>query len=258
MSGITMGVYKITSNKNKKIYVGSSIDIELRRKNHFNQLRRGIHKNKKLQNHYNKYGANDLVFEIIEKVDDISNLLVVEQKYIDEFDSFKTGFNMAPIAGHTLGYKHSDEVKQKLSQMQIGKKLTEEHRKKISQAGIGRIQTEETRKKLSEATKGKPKSETARKNMSESAKNRPPISEETRQKLSEISKSRVRTDEWKQKIAQSNSKGVCQFDLEGNFIQEFNGAKTAADVLGIQRTSIVNVLTGKSKTAGGFVWRYAS
>lgn len=156
-----------------------------------------------------------------------------------------------------LGRKHSMDSRQKISQVQIGKTLSEEHRKNISKGSMGRVQTEETRKKLSEATKGKPKSESARKNMSISAKNRPPISEETRQKLSQISKERIRTDEWKAKIAQSNSRSILQYDLEHNLVQEFIGAKTASNITGIGRTSIVNALSGKSKTAGGFIWEYA-
>lgn len=156
-----------------------------------------------------------------------------------------------------LGRNHSMDSRQKISQVQIGKTLSEEHRKNISKGSMGRVQTEETRKKLSEATKGKPKSESARKNMSISAKNRPPISEETRQKLSKISKERIRTDEWKSKIAQSNSRSILQYDLEHNLVQEFIGAKTASNITGIGRTSIVNALSGKSKTAGGFIWEYA-
>lgn len=257
MNEIIMGVYKIVSKTNGKTYIGSSININVRKRNHFNNLRSRRHTNSKLQNHYNKYGVDDLIFEIIETTNDPNEVLKIEQKYIDKLDTFKTGFNMSPNAGNSLGRKHSEETKMKISKIQSDKTLSEDHRKKISRSSMGRVQTEETRKKLSEATKGKPKSESARKNMSISAKNRPPISEETRQKLSKISKERIRTDEWKSKIAQSNSRSILQYDLEHNLVQEFIGAKTASDITGIGRTSIVNALSGKSKTAGGFIWEYA-
>ena len=39
------GIYKITCLKNNKIYIGSSIELHTRRRNHFLELRKGIHYN---------------------------------------------------------------------------------------------------------------------------------------------------------------------------------------------------------------------
>lgn len=256
MRQFIMGVYKIHSKKNGKIYIGSSIDIQIRRRNHFNSLRGGRHTNKKLQNHFNKYGEDDLLFEVITTTNDLKEMLEIEQKLINEFDAFKTGFNMSPNAGNSLGRKHSVETKQKLSQMQIGKTLSEEHKRNIGISGKGRVVAEETRQKISNGLRHKPKSESARKNMSNSAKNRKPITEETRQKLSIISKERTRTSEWVRKIAESNETKIGQYDTEHNLLQEWNSIKIAAQSTGIARTGISNVLNGRAKTAGGFFWKY--
>jgi hypothetical protein len=49
-------------------------------------------------------------------------------------------------------------------------------------------------------------------------------------------------------------KPVLQFDINGNFLNEYPSKKYVQEVLGI--TSVGQVLWGKNKTAGGFVWRY--
>lgn len=73
----------------------------------------------------------------------------------------------------------------------IGYKATEEQKQKMSLSRIGRKHSEETKKKMSEAQKGKPRgpmSEDAKLKMSISQKKRPPrgqMSEEQKKKLSE-------------------------------------------------------------------------
>jgi len=60
------GVYKIQSKIHPdRIYIGSTINITNRIKQHLDLLRRNRHFNKKLQLHYDKYGETDLEFEII-------------------------------------------------------------------------------------------------------------------------------------------------------------------------------------------------
>ena len=76
------GIYKIINKINGKYYVGSSIDIYQRWRNHKSQLKRNIHKNPHLQNAWNKYGENNFQF-IIEKEVSLNQLLEEEQKLID-------------------------------------------------------------------------------------------------------------------------------------------------------------------------------
>lgn len=53
-----------------------------------------------------------------------------------------------------------------------------------------------------------------------------------------------------------NLKPVLQYDKEGNFIKEWESAKSVENELGIKRSSIGRCCNGKRKTAGKFVWRY--
>lgn len=109
------GVYIIQSILfPNRIYVGSSHDINGRKSVHFYQLKNNTHSNSKLQNHYNKYGVNDLVFEIIECGDYVekNHLLAREQGWYYHFKYGKRDlpyFNHRPIAESNYGVKQSKE-----------------------------------------------------------------------------------------------------------------------------------------------------
>jgi len=79
------GIYKITNQKTGKYYVGSSVDIFERWNEHKRSLVEGKHINPKLQGSWNKHGAENFKFEVIEDLGDISrkSLLEVEQKYLE-------------------------------------------------------------------------------------------------------------------------------------------------------------------------------
>lgn len=50
------------------------------------------------------------------------------------------------------------------------------------------------------------------------------------------------------------AKKVKQIDIKGNLIKIFPSAREAERKLGIIHTAIANVLAGRTKTAGGFIW----
>lgn len=66
------------------------------------------------------------------------------------------------------GKIHSEEAKEKMSEIHKGKKLSEEHKQKLREASKGRTHSEETKEKISEAHKGKTFSEEHKQNLSES------------------------------------------------------------------------------------------
>jgi len=53
-----------------------------------------------------------------------------------------------------------------------------------------------------------------------------------------------------------NNKKICQYDLEGNLIQEWESGREAWRQLGIHYGSISSCCKGKTKTAGGYIWRF--
>lgn len=83
---IISGIHKIVNKINNHYYVGSSINILRRWRNHRVYLEKGKHNNDYLQNAWNKYEAVNFHFEIIEEVLNVKtrmDLHLHEQKYLD-------------------------------------------------------------------------------------------------------------------------------------------------------------------------------
>ena len=60
------GIYKIVSKiRPDRMYIGSSINIPKRWREHISNLKKNKHHSKQLQNHFNKYGEADLQFSIL-------------------------------------------------------------------------------------------------------------------------------------------------------------------------------------------------
>jgi len=91
------GIYKIKNLINGKYYVGSSHNIKNRIKKHFNLLKRNSHHSTYLQNSYNKYGADSFDVEVLE-ITPKSDLLFIEQKYLDSIVNWENVYNISRIA----------------------------------------------------------------------------------------------------------------------------------------------------------------
>ena len=137
------GVYRIVNNVNGKCYVGSSIDLRLRRTQHFNALLHNKHINNILQNAYNKYGIDAFEFEVLEIIDitdDIKKRLLDREQFW--IDNLNPEYNILRVAGSNLGYNHTEETKQKISNSMKGVKKSEEHALHIREGQKGRVLTE--------------------------------------------------------------------------------------------------------------------
>ena len=93
------GVYQIRCVPTGKIYVGSAVDLRKRWYRHRWALRRGKHVNRYLQQAWDKYGAENFTFEILEFVD-VSHVLKAEQEWIDSTacTDREIGFNVRDSA----------------------------------------------------------------------------------------------------------------------------------------------------------------
>lgn len=109
------GIYKISFKSSNKVYIGSSQNIRKRKNEHLCALRKKYHTNRYLQNAFNKYGEEDMAFEVLLHCD-IGDLLFLEEEQIKRYDSYNNGYNLieTPTQGNR-GMKMSAEVKQKLS-----------------------------------------------------------------------------------------------------------------------------------------------
>lgn len=187
-------IYRITCIETGKFYIGSTVNKAQRWARHRNGLRAGKHPNKHMQAAWSKYGEGAFVFEVIEEVDNPAMLLLVEQKYLDEYAGKPECFNWAIAAGAPLrgksgkdtpnfgkavpldvrakisvglsGANHPnwgkpipEERKQRIRESNLAyphkeRKHTPEAIAKIAAASTGRKASEETKLKMSLAQKG--------------------------------------------------------------------------------------------------------
>ncbi len=154
------GIYKITNLINRKMYIGSAVNINNRFAGHLCKLRKKSHANKHLQFAYNKYGEEALKFEVIEIVKNKVNLIEREQYWIDYFDTFNYGYNQLSKAGSSLGKIVSEKTKEKLrivmlgNNHALGRKASNEEKAARSAFLKQRFNNPEFKKKLSERMKG--------------------------------------------------------------------------------------------------------
>lgn len=146
------GIYQIKNIVNGKIYIGSSKDLEFRRREHFRYMTGGYHANNKLQLAFNKYGVDSFVFEILELYEgDKAGLLALEQSYLDKLD-FRTNYNIAYRAGAPMaGLRHTDDAKYRMSVNTSGDKNPMFG---VPSPMAGKNHTEEVKQKLSNMRSG--------------------------------------------------------------------------------------------------------
>jgi group I intron endonuclease len=164
------GIYSIKNIENGKIYIGSTVNFRQRITTHLTTLRRNIHKNKKLQNSWNKHGELSFEITVIETVRDKSSLLTREQYWIDKCCSVEHGYNINPLACSSRGRPYTDEHKAKTSaatkacwknqeykdRISISRKLmweSTEHREKIAKNRTLISKTSEYKAKIGAASK---------------------------------------------------------------------------------------------------------
>lgn len=107
----TQGVYEIRNLRDGRVYVGSAQVIEWRWRGHRHRLRKGNHHSPRLQRAWDRDGEDAFEFRILEEISDVQWLRVIEQAWMDFLGAHTTrgGYNNAPLAGRTLGYKPTPE-----------------------------------------------------------------------------------------------------------------------------------------------------
>ena len=201
-------IYQIKHIESGKIYIGSTIQYNVRHYSHFSKSSSCT----KLRNAIQKYGAQAFSENIIEYCGK-EVLIQREQYWIDLLQPFgKNGFNLAKQAkAPTLGIPRSEETKRKLSEANKGRAVSEETRKKLSAASKGKKRapkTEEHRQNISKAKQGKkrkPHTEESKRKIGEANKNKThlPLSEERKRKISESNKGKTRSEQTKLRMKEA-------------------------------------------------------
>ena len=251
------GIYKFTNIINNKIYIGSSSNLVKRQRDHLNlNIKSGCTLFRKA---VKKYRTNSFKFEVIEYVDNREDLIIREQYYLNmllkadlylkgQCDYFiKKGYNLSPTASSRKGIKEInssykfkkiieydingnfiriwDSIKEaskfyNISESRISHSCIKEQRGKY----IFRYYINNYPLKINFKTKNIRKT----------------ISEDIKIKISNALKGRKSL----------LKKKVKQLDLQGNIINIFPSITEAGIATNIGKTSIRNVINGRTKTAG--------
>jgi group I intron endonuclease len=151
------GIYQIRNTVNRKVYIGSAVNLRRRWARHRDDLRCGAHHSIRLQRSWNKYGSDAFVFEILELVSEMRHLISVEQAHLDRTNSFnpRLGYNMSPTAGSSLGVRQTDDQKSKTSQIMKNYMQDPNVRSELAIKCSGWSHTPEAREKIGASHRGR-------------------------------------------------------------------------------------------------------
>lgn len=224
------GIYKITS-PTKKIYIGQSVDIN-RRFNAYKSI--NCKGQTHLYNSFLKHGVDNHKFELLHQCEP-DKLNGLEKYYIELYQCFNSEHGLNLASGGDGTWRYSDETKRKMSIKLTGIKRSDEYKEQKRKTQTGKIPSTETKAKMSLSHIG----------------------------LNTWSKGSILSDETKNKIRISmtgkyhgrKEKEVCQFSLDGVFIQKYKSEREAGRLTGISSKKINHNVLGNTKRAGGFIWK---
>lgn len=263
---IICGIYKITSPSGK-IYIGESKNIHRRWKDY-----KGVNRCKKQTKLFNsliKHGVENHVFEIVEECD-FTELICRERFWQEEFDTLNKGLNLKLSVCGEQKQITSDVTKQKIAYYNTNFKVyTKETRNKISlsKKGLKRdsslwdkkhipkkvyqynefgMYVKEWRSTKEIANFYNLKVGTINSNLYNKCYNKKHLFFLSFQKFENVTP-----------YKNLKNTGVIQYTRDLIFVKEWDSVLAATKYLKLKSvSSISNVLTGASSTAGGFVWKY--
>ena len=109
---MTSGVYRIINLVNNKVYIGSSVNLKNRWRQHRDDLRDGRHINLHLQRAWDLYSEDAFVFEVCITCH-ATTLLWYEQQFLDQW---QPEYNVLLVAGSPLGCRRSEETRRKVGE----------------------------------------------------------------------------------------------------------------------------------------------
>ncbi len=220
-------IYLITNKINNKRYVGKTIkSLSTRFYNHCYASKTGsttyFHKA------IRKYGDDSFIIEELDRCD----ADVLGEKEIEWISKLKPEYNQTLGGdGGILGYSHTEETKKIISQKNTGKLVGNKN------PFYNQTHTEEQKEKWSKMRKGKPSP------CGFAGKSH---KEESKSKTSQTLKNNPNVKRTK----------VFQYDIEGNFLREFQSISDASKFVGTTPSNIKYTCEGKFKHCKGYKWSY--
>lgn len=209
------------------------------------------------QRYKTKYGRNQHWWNIVNKHGFEAEILVnniYEQKAfeLEAYFCNQIGYENLSNLNKELGnggHSLSDESKIKISNKKINHPCYNDvWRQKIKKGNEGKVCSEVTKQKIR-----KPKTEEHKLNMK---KPKGPQSLETIRKRKNSLKGKSKPKGMMEKIHKLNKKPILQYDLQGNFIKEWDSIKDAGLYIGKKGAAIGECCQEKRKTAYNYIWKF--
>lgn len=212
------GIYKIENLINGKIYIGKSVNVEKRFKTHIND---SFNENKPEYNHLihkaiRKYKVENFSFDIIEECDE-NELNSREMYWIHIYDC-------CVLDGRDKGYNMT-RGGEGSSSIDIYKVY------ELWDSGLSIGEIADTLNHDRHAISVRVK--------------------EYKNYTNKDNKNRHYD-----LVAKSRQKEICQYDLIGNFVEQYDSILEASEKTGIGYRTICSNIQGQTSSAGGFQWRY--
>lgn len=265
-------IYKHTS-PNGKVYIGQTCKNTNTRWSNGYGYRNQSYFWRAIQKHGWDNFKHEILLEGLSKED-------ADKKEIEMISVFnsanpKYGYNISLGGSGSIGVKHSEKTKQKISNAKKGKIRSEESKLRQSETMRGHICSEDTKRKIGEANSkrvwsekskeklrkknlGKTMSEETKQKISKTLKGRI-ISEKNREITIKNNKERIWTEESKRKISEANKgrpapnrkRVIC---IENDTV--FESAYNASLFYNISRSAISRACKNSKRTAGGYHWQF--
>lgn len=135
------GVYGIYCSRSNKIYIGSTVKIDKRWREHKHYLKNGCHQNSYLQRAWDKYGSDSFCFLVLENCLK-HQIRIRESHYLSLLDTTSV-FNLGQVGEQ---FELSQETKDKISRANKGIMPARHTQEAAWAASRGRKESEEHKK----------------------------------------------------------------------------------------------------------------
>lgn len=244
-------IYKITNNKNQMVYIGSSIDVERRWRQHKEASinEKDHHYNYPLMIAFREFGIANFTFEVIDTLPTWEAMIEAEHNWIlKENCVIPNGYNQtdktdSPMFDPMVAKKMSDTKRKK-----YGKRVCEiDSANNIIAIWNSLAEAGETtglnRFKISSVCNGTRLTTGNRVFRFLDEKN-------------QIIEPKVKVNQIQSNRITKTSRKVGAYDKDNNLIQEFDSLQLAAQFCGGNSSTISAVCRGKRKTHKNYIWRY--
>ena len=244
-------IYKITNQKNGMVYIGSSIEVERRWRQHKEASinEKDHHYNYPLMIAFREFGVANFTFEVVDTLPTWEAMIEAEHNWIVKENCVKpNGYNQtdktdSPMFDPAIAKKMSDTKREK-----YGKRVCEINSannilaiwNSLAEAGEA---TGLDRFKISNVCSGT--------RLTTGNRIFRFLSEENEIIIPEVKVNQVQTN----RITKT-SRRVGAYDKDNNLIQEFDSLQLAAQFCGGNSSTISAVCRGKRNSHKNYVWRY--